>query len=92
MPCRSISRSDMRSVHVRAAFVTLDNLIDRHYIMNMRQKMEKVYVLLEKNLDTKNVRIEGVYETLKKLEDQMWFLMDFNEEQKYYMIEEMDVQ
>jgi Ni,Fe-hydrogenase I cytochrome b subunit len=82
----------MRSVHVRAAFVTLDNLIDRHYIMNMRQKMEKVYVLLEKNLDTKNVRIEGVYETLKKLEDQMWFLMDFNEEQKYYMIEEMDVQ
>lgn len=54
--------------------------------------MEKVYVLLEKNLDTKNVRIEGVYESLKKLEDQMWFLMNFNEEQKYYMIEEMDVQ
>jgi hypothetical protein len=55
-------------------------------------EMEKVYVLLEKNLDTKNVRIEGVYESLKKLEDQMWFLMNFNEEQKYYMIEEMDVQ
>ncbi len=54
--------------------------------------MEKVYVLLEKNLDTKNVRIQGVYESLKKLEDEMWFLMDFNEEQKSYKIEEMEVQ
>ena len=54
--------------------------------------MEKVYVLLEKDPDTEHVCIEGVYETLKDLEDKMWFLMDFNEEQKSYMIEEMEVQ
>jgi hypothetical protein len=60
--------------------------------MVRKTEMEKVYVLLEKDPDTEHVCIEGVYETLKDLEDKMWFLMDFNEEQKSYMIEEMEVQ
>jgi hypothetical protein len=79
---------DMRSVHSRVAFAALDNLIDRHYIMSMRQTMEKVYILLEKDLSTENVCVQGVYATLKNAEDEMWFLMDFNEEQKSYKIEE----
>lgn len=78
----------MRSVHSGVAFAALDNLIDRHYIMSMRQTMEKVYILLEKDLSTENVRVQGVYATLKNAEDEMWFLMDFNEEQKSYKIEE----
>jgi hypothetical protein len=78
----------MRSAHSRVAFAALDNLIDRHYIMSMRQTMEKVYILLEKDLSTENVRVQGVYATLKNAEDEMWLLMDFNEEQKSYKIEE----
>lgn len=81
-------QTDMRSAHSRVAFAALDNLIDRHYIMSMRQTMEKVYILLEKDLSTENVRVQGVYATLKNAEDEMWFLMDFNEEQKSYKIEE----
>ncbi len=81
-------QTDMRSAHSRHVFVALDNLIDRHYIMSMRQTMEKVYILLEKDLSTENVRVQGVYATLKNAEDEMWLLMDFNEEQKSYKIEE----
>lgn len=50
--------------------------------------MEKVYILLEKDLSTENVCVQGVYATLKNAEDEMWFLLDFNEEQKSYKIEE----
>lgn len=78
----------MRSAHIRYAFAALDNLIDQHYIMSMRQAMEKVYILLEKELATEYVRVEGVYATLKNAEDAMSFLMDFNEERKSYKIEE----
>ncbi len=81
----------MRSAHSRVAFAALDNLIDRHYIMSMRQAMEKIYVLLEKDLATEYVRVQGVYATLKLAEDEMSFLMDFNEEQKSYKIEEKEI-
>ena len=86
--------SDMRSEHSRVAFAALDKLIDRHYIMDMRKRelMETIYILLEKNLETEYVRVEGVYETLKDAEDSMAFLMDFNEEDKYYYLEEKVMQ
>lgn len=54
--------------------------------------MTKIYILLEKNLETEYVRVEGVYETLKDAEDSMSFLMDFNEEDKYYYLEEKVMQ
>ena len=54
--------------------------------------MSKVYILLEKDLATEYVRIEGVYATLKNAEDSMSFLMDFNEEEKSYKIEEKVMQ
>jgi hypothetical protein len=57
----------------------------------MRQAMEKVYILLEKDLETERVRVDGVYATLKDAEDQMWFLMNFNEECKSYKIEEKEM-
>lgn len=50
--------------------------------------METVYILLEKDLATEYVRIAGVYATLKLAEEEMSFLMDFNEERKSYKIEE----
>lgn len=54
--------------------------------------MEKIYILLEKNLETGYVRVEGVYETLKLAQDSMAFLMDFNEEELSYKIEEKVIQ
>ena len=80
----------MRSAHSRVAFAALDNLIADHYIHSMRKRdcMSKVFILLEKNLETEYVRVEGVYETLKDAEDNMSFLMDFNEEKKSYKIEQ----
>jgi uncharacterized sporulation protein YeaH/YhbH (DUF444 family) len=87
-------QADIRSVHSRVAFAALDKLIDRHYIMDMikRDCMSKVFILLEKNLETEYVRVEGVYETLKLAEETMNFLMDFNEEDKYYYLEEKVMQ
>lgn len=80
----------MRSAHSRVAFAALDNLIDRHYLMSMRQamEMETVHILLEKDLATEYIRVLGVYATLKSAEEEMSFLMDFNEERKSYKIEE----
>jgi len=54
--------------------------------------MSKLYILLEKNLETKYVRVEGVYETLKDAQDSLEFLMDFNAEEKSYKIEEKVMQ
>lgn len=87
-------QTDMRSAHSRVAFAALDKLIDRHYIIDMRKRelMEKVFILLEKNLETEYVRVQGVYETLKLAEETMNFLMDFNEEDKYYYLEEKVMQ
>ena len=84
----------MRSEHSRVAFAALDKLIVNHYIQYMRHgdNMTKIYILLEKNLETEYVRVEGVYETLKDAEDSMSFLMDFNEEDKYYYLEEKVMQ
>lgn len=86
--------TDMRSEHSRVAFAALDKLIVNHYIQYMRHgdNMTKIYILLEKNLETEYVRVEGVYETLKDAEDSMSFLMDFNEEDKYYYLEEKVMQ
>jgi hypothetical protein len=81
----------MRSAHSRVAFAALDNLIDRHYLMSMRQAMEKVYILLEKDLATEYVRIAGVYETYQDAQEDAGYLMDFNEEQKSYKIEEKEM-
>lgn len=78
----------MRSAHSRIAFAALDNLIDQHYIMSMRHTMETVHILLEKDLATEYIRVLGVYATLKLAEEEMSFLMDFNEERKSYKIEE----
>ena len=50
--------------------------------------MQKVFILLEKDLSTELVRVESVYATRKDAELAMSFLMDFNEEQKSYKIEE----
>ena len=83
---------DMRQAHSRYAFAALDKLIDQHYIQSMRKAMQKVYLLLEKDLRTENVRVQGAYATLKTAEDEMSFLMDFNEEQKSYKIEEKVMQ
>jgi hypothetical protein len=58
----------------------------------MRQAMETVYILLEKNLETEYVRVQGVYATLKLAEETMNVLMDFNEEDKYYYLEEKVMQ
>lgn len=82
--------SDMHSAHSRVAFAALDKLIVNHYIHSMRKRelMEKVFILLEKNLETEYVRVEGVYETLKLAEETMNVLMDFNEEKKSYKIEQ----
>ena len=87
-------QSDIRSVHNRVAFAALDNLIADHYIHSMRKRelMEKVFILLEKNLETEYVRVEGVYATLKLAEETMNVLMDFNEEDKYYYLEEKVMQ
>ena len=84
----------MRSQYSRVAFAALDKLIVNHYIQYMRHgdNMTKIYILLEKNLETEYVRVEGVYETLKDAEDSMSFLMDFNEEDKYYYLEEKVMQ
>lgn len=86
--------TDMRSEHSRVAFAALDKLIDRHYIMDMRKRelMETIYILLEKNLETEYVRVQGVFETLKLAEETMNLLMDFNEEDKYYYLEEKVMQ
>ena len=54
--------------------------------------METIYVLLEKDMFTEYVRVEGVYATLKNAEDAMEFLMHFNEEEKSYKIEEQVIQ
>jgi hypothetical protein len=59
--------------------------------MGMRKAMQKVYLLLEKDLRTENVRVQGAYATLRNAEDEMSFLMDFNEERKSYKIEEKDI-
>lgn len=53
--------------------------------------MEKVYILLEKNLSTEYVRVESVYASRRDAELAMSFLMDFNEEQKSYKIEEKEI-
>jgi hypothetical protein len=84
----------MRSQYSRYAFAALDKLIVNHYIQYMRHgdNMTKVYILLEMNLETEYVRVQGVYETLKDAEDSMSFLMDFNEEDKYYYLEEKVMQ
>ena len=86
-------RQDMRSAHSRHAFAALDNLIDRHYIISMteRDAMKKVYILLEKNLETGYKRVQGVYETRKLAEEVMNDLMNFNEEEKSYKIEENEM-
>ena len=81
----------MRSLHSRYAFAALDNLIDQHYIQDMRQKMKTVYILLEKNLETETVRVESVYATRKDAERAMSFLMDFNEERRSYKIDEKGI-
>ena len=60
--------------------------------MRKKEKMEKIYILLEKNLETGYIRVEGVYETLKLAQDSMAFLMDFNEEERSYKIEEKVIQ
>ena len=80
----------MRSEHSRVAFAALDKLIVNHYIHSMRKRdcMSKVFILVEKNLETEYVRVEGVYETLKLAEETMNVLMDFNEEKKSYKIEQ----
>ena len=50
--------------------------------------METVHILLEKDLATEYIRVLGVYATLKSAEEEMSFLMDFNEERISYKIEE----
>lgn len=84
----------MRSEHSRVAFAALDKLIDSHYIQYVRHgdNMTKIYILLEKNLETEYVRVQGVFETLKLAEETMNVLMDFNEEDKYYYLEEKVMQ
>jgi hypothetical protein len=54
--------------------------------------MEKVYILLEKNLETEQVRVAGVYETYQDAQEDANYLMDFNEEEKSYKIEEKVIQ
>lgn len=84
----------MRSEHSRVAFAALDKLIVNHYIHSMRKRelMETIYILLEKNLETEYVRVQGVYATLKLAEETMNVLMDFNEEKKSYKIEQKVMQ
>ncbi len=53
--------------------------------------METVYILLEKDLATEYVRVQGVYGSRENAEDTMRFLMDFNEEEKSYKIEEKEM-
>jgi hypothetical protein len=57
----------------------------------MRHEMETVYILLEKDLATEYVRVQGVYGSRENAEDTMRFLMDFNEEEKSYKIEEKEM-
>ena len=87
-------RQDMRPAHSRYAFAALDKLIVNHYIQYMRHgdNMTKVYILLEMNLETEYVRVQGVYATPKLAEETMNVLMDFNEEDKYYYLEEKVMQ
>jgi hypothetical protein len=54
--------------------------------------MSKVYILLEKDLETEQVRVEGVYETYKDAQKEFHYLMDFNEEVKSYKIVEKEIQ
>jgi hypothetical protein len=54
--------------------------------------MEKVYILLEKNLETEQVRVAGVFAKKELAESEMDCLMDFNEEEKSYKIEEQEIQ
>lgn len=86
-------RQDMRSAHSRHAFAALDNLIDRHYIMSMRQKeqMEKIFILIENDPETGNVGIVGTYDTYQDAQEEAGYLMDFNNDFKYYEIREEKV-
>jgi hypothetical protein len=57
----------------------------------MRQAMETVYILLEKDLSTDYIRIINVYETYQDAQEDADYLMDFNEERKSYKIEEKEM-
>ena len=81
----------MRSEHSRVAFAALDKLIDRHYIMDMREQMEKVFILIENDPETGNVGIVGTYGTYQDAQEDAGYLMDFNNDFKYYEIREEKV-
>ena len=54
--------------------------------------METIYILLEKNLETEQVRVVSVYDNAQDAQEDANYLMDFNEEEKSYKIEEQVIQ
>lgn len=53
--------------------------------------MEKVYLLLEKNLGSERIVVAGVFASRAAAEESMEHYLDFNEEECAYKIEEKRV-
>lgn len=53
--------------------------------------MEKVYLLLEKDLRSEYISVVAVYTSREAAQEAMDYYMDFHEEECSYKIESMDV-